>query len=166
MVALRKTLKLRTDKDLRAGAHSTARAKMINKRAYANEQSVYEYLCKRFGKELVHREYFFTDDHRTRADFFIYDAQEGFCVDVFYPNSVRNLTGCLNIKLKKYGAMNANLLPYPVIFLQMNETIGEDILARIVRNKEKKLSARQHLMGWEVFKTYCDKRKPRNLSGS
>ena len=44
IVTLRKVLKLNTETDLRTGMHSTARAKMINKREHANELEVYEYL--------------------------------------------------------------------------------------------------------------------------
>src|SRR3989344_6851836 len=74
LVALRKKLGLGAEHDFRAGAHSSARAHLINARAHTVEQAVYTFLIQRFGKEFVHREYFFTDDHRTRADFFVYDA--------------------------------------------------------------------------------------------
>jgi hypothetical protein len=160
LVAFRKQLNLDADSDLRTGAHSSERAFTINKRAHAMEQKVYEFLVGRFGKEFVHREYFFSDDHRTRADFFVYDAQDGFCVDVFYPNSVRNLTGCLNIKLKKY-VRSGDLMPYRIIFLQMNNSITQDQLNEIVEKKDRKLKQDQSLMEWESFQAFCLKRKSR-----
>ncbi len=158
LVALRKKLSLGVEYDFRAGAHSSQRAHLINARAHRVEQTIYAFLVKHFGKEFVHREYFFTDDHRTRADFFVYDAHKGFCVDVFYPNSPRNLTGCLNIKLSKYNGMQ-NFFPYPLIFLQMNEEISQDVLERILSRKERKLSPNQHLMGRGPFEKFCLSRK-------
>lgn len=158
LVALRKKLGLGVEHDFRAGAHSSQRAHLINARAHTVEQTVYTFLIKQFGKEFVHREYFFTDDHRTRADFFVYDVSKGFCVDVFYPNSSRNLTGCLNIKLSKYNGMQ-NFLPYPLIFLQMNKEISQDVLERIVNRKVRKLPQNQYLMGWGVFEKFCLSRK-------
>ena len=159
LIELRKQLKLGEESDLRTGSHSSHRAHLINTRAHEQERIVYEYLTKRFGKEFVHREYFFTDDHRTRADFFVYDKAAGFCVDVFYPASLRNLIGCLNIKLTKYGATTA-LLPYPIVFLQMNREIDQPTLDAFVRRKKRGIPKGQHLMEWESFQTFCSSRRP------
>ena len=154
LIELRKQLKLGKENDLRSGEHSSKRAHTINQRAHATEKDVYDFLTKRFGRELVHREYFFTDDHRTRADFFVYDAGKGFCVDVFYPSSRRNLTGCLNIKLTKYADTTGMLL-YPIIFLQMNPSIGQEDLDELVEKKKRGLVRGQHLMCWNTFQTFC-----------
>src|SRR3989344_2855762 len=160
LVELRRRLTLGKEHDFRTGAHSSKRAHTILNRAHEVEARVHAYLIKRFGREFVHREYFFTDDHRTRADFFVYDAQHGFCVDVFYPSTRRNLTGCLNIKLKKYRDISANLLPCPIIFLQMNEKLdGDNILEDLLKKKKHQLEKRQYLMGWEEFASFCDRRK-------
>jgi len=159
LVELRKTARLDEIFDFRTGSHSTKRARFINDRAHKVEHTVYNFLVTRFGKELVHREYFFTDDHRTRADFFVYDERNGFCVDVFYPASRRNLIGCLNIKLKKYSG-TAHLMAYPVIFLQMNEDMSQEVLDGIVKAKKKGLVQGQYLMGWGTFKDFCQSRNP------
>jgi hypothetical protein len=161
MVALRKTLGLSGQDDFRTGAHSTARAHMIGTRANATEKKVYDYLCERFGKEFVHREYFFTDDARTRADFFVYDNDENFCVDVFYPSDYRNLTNCLNSKQLKYTPERMKL--YPVIFLQMNSEITQEELDRLKKNKTNQLLTSQYLMGWKAFEQFCQGRKPRQF---
>ena len=161
IVALRTALKLGGQSDYRAGTHSAERARTINDRSNKTEQTTYEFLINKFSKELVHREYFFTDDARTRADFFIYDAEGNFCVDVFYPSSYRNLTGCLNSKLGKYNA--GNMGTYPVIFLQMNPDITQKEIDLLMERKTIKLKQNQHLMGWEVFTEFCVKRKARNI---
>ncbi|OHA26332.1 MAG: hypothetical protein A3C06_04810 [Candidatus Taylorbacteria bacterium RIFCSPHIGHO2_02_FULL_46_13] len=162
LVELRKRLKLDSQTDFRSGIHSSQRAHSINKRAHEIEQTVYEFLQNVFKKEFVHREYFFTDDQRTRADFFVYDSRKGFCVDVFYPNSLRNLTGCLNIKLDKYQA--TYMREYPVIFLQMNEDITQEMLDNLVENKKKRLLTGQRLLSWNSFKGFCKSRKPLALA--
>jgi len=159
LVALRKQLGLGQEHDFRSGSHSSKRAHLINARAHNVEREVYDFLLARFGKEFVHREYFFTDDHRTRADFFVYDSGKGFCVDVFYPNSLRNLTGCLNIKLQKYAG-SAHLLPYPLIFLQMNGELSQEQLDRLLSRKERKLNSQQYLMSWDTFAAFCKGRVP------
>ncbi len=161
LVALRNELGLDTEYDLRKGKHSSERAQKINKRAHIVEQGVYNYLKTLFRKEFVHREYFFLDDKRTRADFFVYDSKEGFCVDVFYPSDKRNLTGCLNSKMKKY--QNSYMNKYMTIFLQMNKNIDQKSLDILVKNKTKKLSIKQNLMSWKTFQKFCNERKPLNL---
>lgn len=157
-VELRKRLKLKTQTDFRSGEHSSARAKKINERAHIVESKVYKFLIDIFHKEFVHREYFFTDDKRTRADFFIYDKKGGFCVDVFYPSDRRNLAGCLNSKLKKYE--NSIMKQYPMIFLQMNENIKSEILTNLTQNKKRGLGSGQILMDWKKFQEFCRARKP------
>lgn len=158
LVEIRKILGLDTQADFRAGAHSSKRAYMINTRAHQNEQEVYTFLIERFGKHFVHREYFFLDDKRTRADFFVYDKMGEFCVDVFYPKDRRNLTGCLNSKLMKYIGSQMN--QYPVIFLQMNNELPQPVLDLLVEHKEKKLLAGHLLLSWDSFREFCNKRLP------
>lgn len=158
VIALRKKLGLDVQLDLRNGSHRSQKAREINKRANRIETEVYEFLVNTFKKEFVHREYFFVDDKRTRADFFVYDNENGFCVDVFYPSNKRNLSGCLNIKLNKYRS--DHMRQYPVIFLQMNKEINQETLDRVVKNKKRSLNKSQILMGWEMFRDFCQKRTP------
>lgn len=153
LVQLRKQLDLKGQSDFRSGQHSTERARKINSRSHKIEQTVYDFLQSMFGKEFVHREYFFTDDRRTRADFFVYDNRKGFCVDVFYPSNRRNLTGCLNSKLRTYHTKH--MRQYPVIFLQMNEDISQDTLDKMIRNKKNTLATGQYLMAWDAFQEFC-----------
>jgi len=164
LIELRAQLKLPTQIDLRTGEHSTRRAVTINERAHKVELVVYEFLQKIFGKEFVHREYFFTDDRRTRADFFVYDSEKGFCVDVFYPANRRNLIGCINSKLGKY--YSEYMRQYPVIFLQMNESIPDIALQGIVNNKKRPLLKGQYLMSWGAFREFCKSRNPLKVLGS
>lgn len=158
LVSLRRQLKLKSQFDLREGSHRSNKAREINQRANLLEQEVYLFLIKVFGREFVHREYFFSDDRRTRADFFVYDTDGGFCVDVFYPSNRRNLSGCLNSKLNKY--QSERMKEYPVIFLQMNKEIDQETLGGLVKNKKKILGNTQSLMGWVDFTNFCSQRTP------
>lgn len=157
LVALRKQLGLDTQPDFRSGKHSSERAHKIGQRAHKVEQMVYEHLVLTFGVEFVHREYLFSYDRRTRADFFIYDQNKGFCVDVFYPSDKHNLVGCLNSKERKY--QTRIMRQYPIIFLQMNEAIEQEELDRIIKNKKNLFAVGQSLMSWSTFKTFCQSRK-------
>ncbi len=161
LIEVRKTLKLNTQSDLRNGDHRSNLAFKINARGHKFEQEVYTYLVKRFGNEFVHREYFFTDDKRTRSDFFVYDAQKGFCVDVFYPADRRNLSGCLNSKQNKYKT--DSMRQYPVIFLQMNKELDQTILDQLMKNKKNSLPKGQYLMTVDTFKTFCESRDPLSI---
>lgn len=154
LIALRKQLQLvGTDSDLRRGAHSRRRVQTITTRAHTTESEVYTYLSKQFGKEFVHREFFFHDDKRTRADFFVYDQVKGFCVDVFYPSTLRNLSGCLNSKLKKYTG--ESMREYPVIYLQMNPELGEREIREHIAKKKIQPPMGQSVMSLTEFKMFC-----------
>lgn len=153
LVVVRKDLELSGQKDFTKGKHSSERAKKINKRAHKIEKQVHEYLVDIFGLESVHREYFFTDDRRTRTDFFIYSKNGNFSVDVFYPADKHNLIGCLNNKMRIYSG--DLMLQYPVIFLQMNEMISEEDMMAILKRKKNKLRKYQYLMGYNKFKEFC-----------
>ncbi len=158
LVALRKSLGLDGQDDYRTGAHSTERALKIGRRANETEHVVHNYLSERFSKEFVHREFFFNDDARTRVDFFVYDADGNFCVDVFYPSDYRNLIGCLNSKQGKY--INSS---YPTIFLQMNPDITQEQVDKLLMNKKNKQLKNQYVMGWQAFEKFCADREPRRL---
>ncbi|MDB5265159.1 MAG: hypothetical protein JWN64_730 [Parcubacteria group bacterium] len=157
VVSLRRQLGIGGQDDYRSGAHSSDRALTIGKRAHKNESDVYTYLCKRFHKELVHREYLFSEETRSRADFFIYDQNGNFCVDAFFASDKRSLVGCINSKLLKYECTRDQ--PYPVIFLQMNPDLTQDILDLFIQTKDKKLAGNQSLMSWDAFRRFCDNRE-------
>ena len=112
LVEIRKALGLKSSSDFRTGEYCSQRAKKINERAHRLRKK-FILFDWHFWYRVVHREYFFTDDRRTRTDFFIYNKMETFC-DVFYPNDRHNFIGCLNSKMHTYGSKT--MLQYPVIF--------------------------------------------------
>ena len=155
---LRKELGLEGPHDFTKGQYSSDRARTIGLRSIKLEHSVNEYLVSIFGKPFVHREYLFTDDRRTRTDFFVYCANGNFCTDVFYPKDKRNLSGCLNSKLGTYGGPYA--CKYPVVFLMMNENISEEVIQNVLKNKTNKLHGNHSVMTFTQFKKFCAGKRP------
>ena len=158
--ALRKQLKLKGQNDFTKGEYSSNRARMINQRAFRVEKEVYNYLLKTFGQPFVHREFFFNDDRRTRTDFYVYYQSGTFSVDVFYPNSLKNMNNCLNSKLMSYKGLE---IRYPIVFLMMNDSIAEDKIEKVIKNKKNKLKPNQSVMTFKQFKEFCSSKGRANL---
>ena len=154
--ALRKELGLTGPLDFTKGEHSSKRSKMIGQRSHKAEKEVYLYLVSRFGQPFVHREYFFNDDRRTRTDFYVYCASDTFSIDVFYPNSLKNMNLCLNSKLISYKGLAIN---YPVIFLVMNHSIIPEQIEKLMLNKKNKLLPNQRVLTFDQFKDFCNKKE-------
>lgn len=156
---LRSTLQLNGPHNFTKGTYSSERARIINERAHLIEKEIYDFLINKFGKPFVHREFFFTDDHRMRADFFVYHQDGTFIVDVFFPKDRRNLNGCLNSKLRTYNSISHEFDKIPVIFLMMNQDIGDDVLNQILITKKKPLHSQQCVMSLKQFKGFCKDKK-------
>jgi hypothetical protein len=128
---------------------------MILKRAHGTELEVHEYLVGVFGEPFVHREYFFTDDKRTRTDFYIYHKGGNFSVDVFHPKDRKNMNGCLNMKLKGYRNRSADQFKYPIFFLMMNQDLNEKDIEIVLKNKKMKLHPQQRVVTYQELKSFC-----------
>ena len=163
LVETRQKLKLNGPEDFTKGAYSSKRAGVINKRAHELEKEVYTYLSKLFGKEFVHREFFFTDDRRTRSDFFVYCKNGNFLIDVFYPKDIYNLIGCLNSKMRTYS--NKISEEYPILFLMMNENITEGDIEKILKNKKNKLLGNQRVLTYKGLKEFCSGKVAKGTKG-
>jgi len=157
---LRQKLGIDGPLDFTKGEYSSRRAKLINERSNKIEKKIYDELVERFGKPFVHREYFFTDDRRTRADFYVYGKNIEFLVDVFYPKDQHSLLGCLNSKLKTYGNIS-HMIPSRVIFLMMNRDMKRESIQELIANKKKKLTLTQHVMMYDEFKRFLMTVTPR-----
>lgn len=151
---LRAILNLDCPHDFTKGKYSSNRAKTINSRASNKEKEIYDLLCKRFETPFVHREYFFSDDHRARVDFFVHCKNGNFSVDVFFPRNKHNFISCLNSKMKTYG--DKLMLQYPVIFLMANPEIPKNEIEKAVENKKNKLREFQKVMTLEDFNDFCE----------
>ena len=159
--ALRKELKLKGPENFTKGEYSSKRAFLINRRFYKLENDVYKFLADRYTEPFVQREYFFTDDRRNRADFYIYCENGNFCVDIFYPKDRRSLATCLNSKLRTFKQDQS--AKFPVIFVMMNENISAEVIEDVLGNKKIKLKSNQMVLTYEEFKKFCLSKKPRKI---
>ncbi len=158
LVKLRKCLGLAGPNDYTKGRHSSARASTILARSNDVENQVHRFLIARFGEPFVHREFLFDKTRRCRTDFYVYTREGGFAVDVFYPKDRHSLIGCINSKLRTYR-MDLEI-KYPIIFLMMNEKIGDRDLEI---KRKKKLSFNQYVMSFERFESFCLSQSPYSL---
>jgi hypothetical protein len=84
------------------------------------------------------------------CDFFIYtDSDAGIVIDIFYADSIRNLGGILNIKLKRYELINPDTQIYLVC---TNKIIDQGSIDKLVLNKKQKVPDNIFVVG-EMFFT-------------
>ncbi len=152
MVFLRQQLGLQHD-DFTKGQYGSKRARTIYKRSQIIKKEAYNLLVEEFGKGAVHRDYFFTDDGRTKADFFVARRSSPFLLKVFYPKDRRSLIGCLNSRI--IPSANKAGTPYPIIFLMMNDVLTEDLVVGVLRNKKQKMPPGQSVLTFKQFKAFC-----------
>jgi hypothetical protein len=158
LIALREELALSPLHDFTRGEYSSKRARDINKRGHKYEAIVFDFLKNKFGVQFVHREFFVTDDSRSRIDFYIYYKGGVFAIDVFYPSTRHSLVGCLNAKMHTYTT--ESMKDVQIIFLQMNTDIDSETLQKIAKNKKNKLSKNQHLMTFTDLERFCNNKEP------
>jgi len=161
LVSFRKATKQEGQNDYRKGVHSSNRALLIGKKSRETETKIYNELVKKFGVEFVHREYLFTYDARTRADFFVYTANGNFCVDVFFPSDIRNFIGCINSKIGKYAKPDTK--HYPIILLNLNDAIDELRIESYLRNRKTSIPPNIMIMTHKAFIDFCNKKQPNRV---
>ncbi len=119
--------------DFTKGETRSKVAKSSIARSYKYEEEFYNYLISHFSENRVH------EQKRIRpgniaSDFFIYHKDSkrlSVVVDVFYAESLYNLTGIVNIKLKRY----ANL-PYKTYFVAIGSNIAQVDIDKLLKNKK------------------------------
>ena len=144
--------------DYTKGPYRSKITKEFNVRGHAKEDEVFKFLVRKYGRVNVHREYFFTDDSRSRADFFIFSEKGNVVVDCFYPKNISSLVGCLNLKISKYKKLNSYVSKCPVIFLQLNETISSESISDLAIVKKAHSIKNTFVMDMIQFKKFLDNR--------
>jgi hypothetical protein len=143
--------------DYTKGEHRSKVTKEFNLRGNQEEKRVFDYLVKRFGRVNVHREYFFTDDSRCRADFSVFlPGHKQILVDTFFASNLISFRGCLQSKIKKYKGVYPNVLDFPVIFIHLNSKIPSKEITEMLVRKTYPLDSNQSLMSFGEFERYLD----------
>jgi len=133
LINLRKKLGLKSQKDFRSGAHSSKRAKDINKRNQRAKIELYALLSKLVDPELIQKDYSPTDDGRIYTDFYI---KNRFAIDIINPSNRQSLVGCLSAKIKSLKKREPKI---PTVILVNNRDISQGEIQKILDNKTNKL---------------------------
>lgn len=109
-----------------------------------------EILISKFGEEFVHREKPVGKSSKIRYDFYVYTRNGKFAVDVFMANGIRNLVGCLNVKLRKYN--NAEQVERDNIYLvSLNSDISQQKIDALMENKKNKFPKNIKVLNEKAF---------------
>jgi len=148
MVAFRKKHKLGYN-DYTKGTYRSNLTKEFTMYGNKQEQVVFDFLVKKYGRVNIHREYFFRNDNRYRADFCVFlVGDKRVVVDTFHPKNLYSFKGCLNSKVKKYKSFTES----PVIFVQTNENISWEQIKVAVAARKTPLAPNQSVMTFTDFR--------------
>lgn len=142
------------------GEYRSASTKTLNIRGHKAETEVFDFLVKKYGRSNIHREYMYYFDNRNRADFCVFkDNNEFLMIDCFYPGTEYTLKGCLNLKYKKYK----DYIGCPIIFIQMNESISDNVLKDIINNRKNKLNDNMYVVNFNDLPSLLDSLHPQHF---
>jgi hypothetical protein len=144
--------------DYSKGANRSKIAFEGNKRGGDGERDMEQLLTSHFGEYFVHAEktlYKYIKptanlrkDSKCRVDFLVYAKNLTFAVDVFYTSTLRNLTGNINAKSKKY---NEILLDIYLVNLNEDGKISAESIKKYLNNKVNKLNPNNNVMNKSEF---------------
>lgn len=124
--------------------------------AYNDECICQRFLCEHFGMRplVVAQEQYLEFDNRSRSDFGVYHKNGHFFVDVFTAKDDWSLAGCINHKMKKLKGLN---VLDDIFFVSLNDSLTQDIIDDLVKNKKNKLPKNVRVLTNANFKKLCKK---------
>jgi hypothetical protein len=132
LVKLRKDLALEGPTDFTTGAFRSNVAAKIYANSRVYEEEFYLYLIGILPEIRVH------EQKRLRpgniaSDFFVYTTDtDGFAIDLFYAENVKNIGKIITIKRKRYD----QLTHIPIFFVVTNENISQAEVDHMLSNKK------------------------------
>lgn len=84
------------------GKHRSKIAHEGNTKSRLSEENLKEMLCERFHEPFVHVEKLIDKERKVRVDFYVFNPQENFAVDIFVTETFHSLVGHTNHKINKY----------------------------------------------------------------
>lgn len=131
---------------------------LISLNAYTNglrsEHEMEIQLIKRFGEPFVHIEKR-VGEKKNRVDFYVYSSSGNFAVDIFYPQSFRDLQKNVNIKITKFVDLDC-----PMIYLVAKNEFEQTKIDKWVSNKKKEMPKNTHIFTLETFEKFLNGFKP------
>lgn len=140
--------------DFTTGEIRSSKARFIGKRGLDHEQIIKKFLIGKFGEICVHEQQP-TNDYASRFDFVVYAKDQKFGIDVFFPESIRNVVGCVNHKEKIYGKTE-----FDVIFVQANNSISQENIELLIKRRKKPLPNNIRIFNTDVFFAWANELKP------
>lgn len=139
LVALRKKLKIVSEKDFSKGTHSSLRAQTIKKTASTNQSKVLSTLHKHapyatIGVKVPIK------THRSTFDFRLSDKGSVCVVELVNPKDDRTLIECIANKLRKIE--NLDIKPKKVFIVVLNKKINQKKIELMKKRTRKPLNGR------------------------
>jgi hypothetical protein len=135
------------DTHLGKGKFRSKIALKVGAKGRVEELKIEKLLRDKFGEVFVHTEKIF-DDTKNRVDFYVYSPSGNFGVDVFYTETIQNLSGNINIKLNKYGSFKDKLY-----FVVAGDSISQKDVDKYVLDKTKKLPPNSQIITVKNFES-------------
>ena len=142
---LRKTLGYK-DVNFGKGKFRQKIAAESNKKGRKAELALEEFLRNKFGEVFVHTEKSF-DNTKIRIDFYVYSPVGNFGIDVFYPDTMRNLEVNVNAKIDKYLSF-----PDKLYFVVANDNIKQSDIDDYIIRKKRKIPANATILTMDNLK--------------
>ncbi len=130
-----------------AGEKRSNIGRLINKRALENENTIGTWLDEVFGEICVHRQASAGEGNKERLDFVVYYRGGKFGIDLFYPEDLFSLQGCILIKMKKYKTFHNT-----IFFVQMNDDIDQVLIEKMLVAKKVPLDSNIIVISQDEFK--------------
>lgn len=125
------------DWDGRSSKANQLKTSLSMKKSDKQEKEIYNYLVNMFGIRNIHRESPYTADSKIRSDFTIYyhpSIDYKIAIDIFYPDYMTSLAGCINSKL---GKIDFSKLDYEILMVNMNKKFDKFIDEKMEKRKTK-----------------------------
>ena len=132
LMTLRKTLNFDGPSSFTTGDFRSEVASKIFANSKVYEEQFYLYLISIFPEIQVHEQKRLRPGN-VASDFFIYLSDtQGFAIDLFYADSIKNVNKIITIKRKRYD----QLTNIPVFFIVINDSITQTDVDRMLENKK------------------------------
>lgn len=131
---------------LSKGKHRSKIGFESNQRSKISEAKLRDILYEKFHEPFVHLEKPIDTEKKLRADFYVFNPIENFCVDIFTTETSHDLASNVYIKVRKYSHLREKM--YLVL---LSEKLTEGDIALLTERKKNKLPENIELITLDNF---------------
>jgi len=151
LVQFRKSIGLEIT-DYSSGESRALVASDRNAQARLSENNAHNEIVNIFGKVCVHREEpSYGVNGRYFWDIYIYAKPLNIGIDVFMPKDKGSLSGCINIKLRKFQKVECRSIKDNFYFINLNPKFSQEYLNNLIKNKKVNLPKNLSVMDYQSF---------------